>query len=54
MSGDYLIDDQPLHFRCFAGEGILFTPPHNRNVSEFRRVDNWRQVGELFLPGVKL
>jgi 5'(3')-deoxyribonucleotidase len=49
LSGDYLIDDQPLNFRRFMGEGILFTAPHNLNVSEFRRVDNWQQVAELFL-----
>jgi 5'(3')-deoxyribonucleotidase len=49
LSGDYLIDDQPANFRRFMGEGILFTAPHNLNVSEFRRVDNWQQVAKLFL-----
>jgi len=46
---DYLIDDQPLHFRRFSGEGILFTAPHNLHVTGYRRVDNWRQVEQLFL-----
>ncbi|HVW76613.1 MAG TPA: hypothetical protein VHB45_03300 [Alloacidobacterium sp.] len=49
IHADYLIDDQPLHFRRFTGEGILFTAPHNLNVSGFRRVDNWQQVERLFL-----
>lgn len=53
LRGDYLIDDQPLQLRRFAGEGVLFTAPHNLNVSEFRRVDNWKQVANLFLPGFK-
>jgi 5'(3')-deoxyribonucleotidase len=46
---DYLIDDQPLHFRRFPGKGILFTAPHNMNVSGFQRVDDWPQVERLFL-----
>jgi 5'(3')-deoxyribonucleotidase len=53
LSGDYLIDDQPLHFRRFAGEGILFTAPHNLHVSQYRRVDNWQQVSRLFLLEVE-
>jgi 5'(3')-deoxyribonucleotidase len=37
--------------RRFRGEGILFTAPHNLKVSGYRRVDNWQQVEQLFLPG---
>lgn len=50
LNADYLIDDQPSHFRRFAGQGILFTAPHNLHVSEYQRVDNWREVAKLFLP----
>ena len=49
LHADYLIDDQPLHFRRFPGEGILFSAPHNLNVTGFRRVDNWQQVEQLLL-----
>ena len=49
IHADYLIDDQPLQFRRFTGTGILFTAPHNMNVSGYRRVDNWRQVEQIFL-----
>lgn len=49
LNADYLIDDQPLHFRRFRGEGILFTAPHNLNVTGHRRVDDWQQVERLFL-----
>jgi 5'(3')-deoxyribonucleotidase len=52
LHADYLIDDQAAHFRHFHGEGILFSAPHNRGVTGYRRVDNWRQVAELFLPGI--
>lgn len=49
LNADYLIDDQPLHFRRFRGEGILFSAPHNLNVTGFRRVDNWQKVEDMFL-----
>jgi 5'(3')-deoxyribonucleotidase len=55
LKADYLIDDQPRNLRAFAGRGILFTAPHNLNVSGFTRVDNWEQVEKLFMAdgGVK-
>lgn len=49
VAADFLIDDDPRHFRRFRGEGILYTAPHNVNETGFRRVDNWQQVRELFL-----
>lgn len=49
LKADYLIDDQPRNLRAFAGRGILFSAPHNLGASEFTRVENWEQVGELFL-----
>jgi 5'(3')-deoxyribonucleotidase len=49
IKADYLIDDQPLHFRRFTGTGILYTAPHNLNVSGYRRVDNWQQIEQIFL-----
>jgi 5'(3')-deoxyribonucleotidase len=50
LNADYLIDDQPLHFRRFRGEGIIFTAPHNLHATGYRRVDNWQQVEKLLLP----
>ncbi len=49
VAADYMIDDDVRHFRRFRGEGILFTAPHNVHETEFRRVDNWRQIREIFL-----
>jgi 5'(3')-deoxyribonucleotidase len=54
LNAHYLIDDQPLHFRRFKGEGILFSAPHNYGIQGFRRVDNWRQVAGIFLPHFQL
>ncbi|MHB1021307.1 MAG: 5' nucleotidase, NT5C type [Acidobacteriaceae bacterium] len=53
LSADFLIDDTPRHFRRFHGEGILYSSPHNLLVQGYRRVNNWREVEELFLPGGK-
>lgn len=50
LNGDYLIDDNPRQLRLFRGEGILFSAPANINVTGFRRVHNWLEIEQLFLP----
>ncbi|HET6567092.1 MAG TPA: hypothetical protein VFG50_03945 [Rhodothermales bacterium] len=50
IAADYMIDDNAYHFEHFAGEGILFTAPHNVHEARYRRVDDWMQVRDLFLP----
>ncbi len=52
VAADYLIDDDARHFERFRGEGILFTAPHNVNETAFRRVNDWKEVRELFLKRV--
>lgn len=49
VAADYMIDDDVRHLRRFRGEGILFSAPHNVDEAEFRRVDDWQQIRELFL-----
>ena len=49
LAADYLIDDSARHFKRFRGEGILFSAPHNRNVTGYRRVDNWQDVRKMML-----
>ena len=48
LRADYLIDDLPRNLQRFEGHGLLYTAPHNRNVSGFTRVDNWQQVAAFF------
>lgn len=48
LKADYLIDDNARHFECFGGEGILFSAPHNRHITGFKRVNNWLEVEEFF------
>lgn len=49
INADYLIDDNTFNFVDFRGEGILFSAPHNRHETGYRRVNNWQEVGALFL-----
>jgi 5'(3')-deoxyribonucleotidase/uncharacterized protein with PQ loop repeat len=46
---DYLVDDTSRHFARFQGTPILFSAPHNRGEVRFRRVENWAEMGRLFL-----
>ena len=49
LRADYLIDDNPRQLRRFQGEGILYSSPHNANVTGYRRVKDWLEVEKLFL-----
>jgi 5'(3')-deoxyribonucleotidase len=49
LRADYLIDDNPRQLLRFQGEGILYSSPHNVNVTGYRRVKDWLEVEELFL-----
>lgn len=47
VAADYLVDDQPRHFKTFTGKGILFDAPHNRNISDYPRAKTWFEVEKL-------
>lgn len=49
VSADFLIDDNASHFRRFCGRGILYTAPHNWNVTGYERVNSWRDAEAYFL-----
>ncbi len=48
LRADYLIDDLPRNLMRFAGQGLLYTAPHNLTATGFMRVDNWIQVADYF------
>lgn len=50
IHSDYLIDDHPRNLQNFSAEGILFNAPHNLSEHRYKRVANWEEVAELFLP----
>jgi 5'(3')-deoxyribonucleotidase len=47
--GDFMIDDLPHNLEKFSGEKLMFTAPHNMQHNHFKRVNNWKEVGELLL-----
>ena len=47
--GDYMIDDLPYNLEKFNGEKLIFTAPHNLQFNHFKRVNNWKEVGELLM-----
>ncbi len=49
LAADFLIDDSARHFVKFRGEGILFSAPHNRGVTGYRRVESWQDVRRMLL-----
>ncbi len=57
LRADYLIDDNPRQLKLFqethpdgvTREGILYSSPANIHITDYRRVDNWLAVEEMFL-----
>lgn len=47
VRADYLIDDNPRHFKTFEGQGILFDSPHNKFVDDYPRAASWFEVEKL-------
>jgi 5'-nucleotidase len=50
LHSDYLIDDQVKNLVAFKGKSILYSAPHNLKETNFQRVSNWTEIGDLFLP----
>ena len=51
ISGDVMIDDHVRNLSVFNGEKLLFTATHNVDMHDtgYRRVNNWEEVGALFM-----
>jgi len=48
IHADFLIDDNPKHFKRFSGRALLFDAPHNRHETAYTRVNDWLHVREYF------
>jgi 5'(3')-deoxyribonucleotidase len=46
---DILIDDRIKNFVDFEGRPLLFSSPHNMLISDYERVNNWKEVEEKLL-----
>ena len=49
INADYLIDDNPRQLAIFEGESIMYTAVHNVKNDDYRRVNGWKEVEDLFL-----
>ena len=51
IEADIMIDDHLKNLDNFKGETIIFTQPHNMNLTETRhkRVDSWKEIEKLML-----
>jgi 5'-nucleotidase len=49
VQGDYMIDDHERNLKHFTGKPYLFTSWHNLNVTGYDRLNNWKEVAEVFL-----
>jgi 5'-nucleotidase len=49
VHGDYMIDDHLKNLEHFNGEKFIFTASHNLHLTQFQRLNNWKEVGERFL-----
>ncbi len=46
---DIFIDDRSRNFVDFDGRKLLYSSPHNLEIAEFERVNNWREVADKLL-----
>lgn len=44
IAADCLIDDNARHFRQFGGQGIVFSSPHNVDVTGYPRIRAWGEA----------
>ena len=53
IQADIMIDDHIKNLDNFKGETIIFTQPHNLNItnSKHQRVDSWVEIEKLLLEG---
>lgn len=49
IQADYLIDDNVRQLKQFLGKGVIFTAPHNINITGYDRVNNWKEVRDYFI-----
>lgn len=49
VSTDMMIDDRIKNFARYNGRKILFSSPHNLLLTEYERVNNWKEVAEKLL-----
>ena len=49
VHGDFIIDDHVRNLVHFPGKKYLYSSPHNLNETTYHRLNNWKEVAEVFL-----
>jgi 5'-nucleotidase len=49
VQAEYMIDDHVKNLQYFKGEGLMYTAPHNINITDYKRVNTWEEVSKLLL-----
>jgi 5'-nucleotidase len=49
VQADYMIDDHVKNLQYFKGTPLMFTAPHNINITGYQRVNNWKEVAAVLL-----
>ena len=49
IQADYLIDDHEKNLHTFTGTPLLYTAPHNLHITDFKRVNDWKEIEKLLL-----
>jgi 5'-nucleotidase len=49
IRADYIIDDHEKNLINFQGKGLLFDAVHNKHITDFQRVNSWKEIEGLLL-----
>ena len=49
VHGDHIIDDHERNLVHFPGKKYLFTAAHNLNLTDYHRINNWKEAAVIFL-----
>lgn len=49
VCGDYMIDDHVKNLKDFKGKPYMYTSAHNLSITDYDRINNWKEAAEIFL-----
>jgi|KBSMisStaDraftv2_1062788.scaffolds.fasta_scaffold01341_2 5'(3')-deoxyribonucleotidase len=51
VQGDFMIDDHVRNLVHFKGKPYLFSSPHNADIQDYDRINDWDEAAKIFLNG---
>ena len=49
INGDHMIDDHVRNLVHFPGKKYLFSTPHNYEITDYMRINNWKEAATILL-----